>query len=329
MKERISRRLFLQHSAALLPAIPLIGGCASMVLKDQAANKLPRRTLGRTGMKVTALAFGSGRFFQTLPDGQWEPLVQKALDLGINYFDEASAYHFDKNNSHSETRLGQILPQYRKSIYVCTKLDQRDPEKAKRELEECLGRLQMDYLDVLMVHGIRETETDISAIEKGIYTQLRKWKDEGIARHIGFSSMMADGPFTKRLIEVLDPEVVLIAVNATKFGNIAENAIPAAQAQKTGVMVMKMLRDIVGKDAVAKELLQYAWTQPGVVSLCVGHKSVEELEENVKTVCDFAQITSHFDAAALEKRVAHLGTPEALSWARSDYRDGNDDISIT
>jgi len=60
-------------------------------------------------MEISVLSFGSGSFFQKLPDGQWEPLVQKALDLGINYFDTASAYHFDKQNSPSETRIGQMV----------------------------------------------------------------------------------------------------------------------------------------------------------------------------------------------------------------------------
>jgi len=325
MKNRISRRDFLQQSTALLSAVPIIAGT---VPADPNKPVLPRRVLGRTGMKVSVLAFGSGKFFQDIPEGQWEPVVQKALDLGINYFDEASAYNFNKNHPHSETRLGQILPKHRKSVYVCTKLDQRDPEKAKKELEECMKRLRMDYLDVLMAHGIRETETDIGALEKGIYTQLRKWKEEGVAKFIGFSSMMKDGPMTKKLIEVLDPDVVLIAISATNYGKIAENAIPAAQARNTGFMAMKMLRDVVGKNATARELLHYAWTQPGVVSLCVGHSSVKELEENVKTVCEFAEGKSSLDRKALEKRLAHLATPEVLSWARPDYRDGGDGPSF-
>jgi uncharacterized protein len=320
MSNRIPRREFLRQSTALLSAVPILGQAAG---KKQPV--LPRRTLGRTGMDVSVLAFGAGGFFQNIPDGEWEPVLQRALDLGINYFDGASAYHFNKNYPHSETRLGQVLPKYRKSIYVCTKLDERDPEKAKKELEECLKRLRMDYVDVLMAHGIREKETDVASLEKGIYAQLRKWKEEGIARHIGFSSMMTDGPRIQQLIEVLDPDMVLIAINATKFGNVAGCAIPAARAKKSGFMAMKMLRDVVGKNATAKELLLYALTQPGVDSLCVGHSNLQELEENVRIVREFTMGRSTFDRKALEKRVAHLGTPEALGWARPDYRDGGGD----
>ncbi len=282
---------------------------------------LPRRILGRTGMEISVLSFGSGSFFQRLPDGQWEPLIQKALDLGINYFDTASAYNFDKKNSHSETRIGQILLGRRKAAYVCTKLEERDPEKAKHELESSLKRLQMDYVDVLMAHSILETETDISALEKGIYAQLRKLKEEGVAKHIGFSSMMTNGPRVRALIEVLDPEVVLIALSATKYGNVAEHAMSAAQAHRTGVIAMKALRDVVGKGATPKELLRYSFGKAGVASLCVGHSKVAELEENVKIVCEFAQQAGGCDGKALEKRLAHLATPEVLTWARLEYRD--------
>ena len=328
MKPNITRRSFLLQSTALLSTAPLLAGALGEDAQDKGAGTLPRRVLGRTGMEVSVLSFGSGSFFQNLPDGQWEPLIQKALDLGINYFDCASVYNFNKANSHSETRLGQILPKHRKSVHVCTKLQERDPEKAKKELEGSLKRLQMDHVDLLMAHAIAADETDISALEKGIYAQLRKWKEEGIAKHIGFSSMMTDGPRIKQVIEVFDPEAVLIAISATKYGNVAEHAIPAAQARNTGFMAMKALRSVVGKGATAKELLSYAWTQPGVASILVGHSKVEELEENVKTVCEFSKTPARIDTRALEKRLAHLATPAVLTWARPEYRDGGHNTSV-
>jgi len=321
MNTQISRRSFLHQSTALLTTVPLLSRSVGAETKDGRSARLPRRMLGRTGMEISLLSFGSGSFFQKLPEGQWEPLVQKALDFGINYFDTASAYNFDKKNSHSETRIGQVLRGRRKAVYVCTKLEERDADKAKHELESSLKRLQMDYVDVLMAHSILETETDISALEKGIYAQLRKFKAEGAAKHIGFSTMMTNGARVKQLIEVLDPDVVLIAVNATKYGNVAEHALPAAQAHKTGVVAMKALRDVVGKGATAQELLRYSFGKTGVASLCVGHSKVEQLEENVKIICEYSRQAGGCDGKALERRLAHLATPEVLTWARPEYRD--------
>lgn len=328
MSTQISRRSFLHQSTALLATSPLLARGAATESKDTSSAALPRRILGRTGMEVSALSFGSGSFFQKLPDGQWEPLVQRALDLGINYFDTASAYHFDKKNSHSETRIGQMLRGRRKSVYVCTKLEERDPEKAKQELEISLKRLQMDYVDVLMAHSMIETETDITALEKGIYAQLRKFKAEGTAKHIGFSSMMTNGPRIKQLIEVLDPEVVLMALSAAKYGDVAEHAMPAAQAHKTGVIAMKALRDVVGKGATAKELLHYSFNRAGVASLCVAHSKIDELEQNVKIVSGFPQQAGVGNGEALERRLAHLATPEVLAWARPGYRDSGNDTPL-
>jgi aryl-alcohol dehydrogenase-like predicted oxidoreductase len=322
VNHNLPRRDFLQQSATLLSALALAKAGAASATPVPAPAKLPLRRLGRTGIDVSALIFGAGKFFQELPDGQWEPLVQRALDLGINYFDEASGYHFDKRNAHSETRMGQILPAHRKSVYVCTKLDQRDPELAKRELDGCLQRLRMDYVDVLMVHSITQKETDLGALEKGIYAQLRKWKAQGVARHIGFSTMMTDGPMTGKLIEVLDPDVTLMAISAAKHGSIAENALPAAKARNTGFIAMKMLRDVVGKGPVsARDLLHYAWALPGVAALCVGHSSLSQLEENAKTVRELARGLAALDRGALERKLAHLATPETLSWIRPDYAD--------
>ena len=318
----------MHQSTALLTAVPLLAKGVGAESRDSISAMLPRRILGRTGMEVSALAFGSGSFFQKLPEGQWEPLAQKALDLGINYFDTASAYNFDKKNAHSETRIGQFLLGHRKAAYVCTKLEERDPEKAKHELESSLKRLQMDYVDVLMAHSILETETDISALEKGVYAQLRRFKAEGMAKHIGFSSMMTNGPRIQQLIEVLDPEVVLIALSAAKYGNVAEHALPAAQAHKTGVVAMKALRDVVGKGATAQELLRYSFGKTGVASLCVGHSKVEQLEENVKIICEYSRQAGGCDGKALERRLAHLATPEVLTWARPEYRDSGNDTSL-
>jgi aryl-alcohol dehydrogenase-like predicted oxidoreductase len=319
MNTPLTRRDFLQQSAALASTVTLLGGAA---VAAPAAPALPRRTLGRTGLSISTLSLGCGKFFQNLPEGQWEPVLQRALDLGVNYLDEASAYHFDKKLPHSEARLGQRLPAIRKQVYVCTKLDERDPEKAKPALEACLQRLRTDYVDVLMIHSITEKETDFAAMEKGIYAQFRKWKDTGVARFIGFSSMMTNGPLLAQWIDALDPDVALLAMNATKYGRIAEHALPAAKKRNTGVIAMKALRDIVGKDATAPELLRYSGTLPGVASLLVSHSSVRELEENVQTVGALTRIAGDFDRAVLERRVAHLATPDVLTWTRPDYRDG-------
>ena len=325
MSHEPSRRDFLTRSTGLIAAMTVLGPAgesgAAASARTEPAPQLPRRALGRTGLEVSALAFGCGRFFQTLPDGAWEPLVERALALGVNYFDEASGYAFDSSKPHSETRIGQVLKGRRASLHVCSKVDERDPEKAKRELEGILTRLQTDYLDVLMVHAVRADETDPSAIDAGIYAQLRRWKEQGVARHIGFSTMMTDGPLIRRYVEALRPEVMCVAFNATKFGNVAEHVLPAAIERNVGVFAMKMLRDIVGKSpATAGDLVAYGW-RPGVSAVLVGHSTVGELEENARVVARLAHGQGPASRLATEQHVAHLATRDALSWARLDYRD--------
>jgi len=315
-----SRREFLKRSSGLLSAVGALGASARAARAAGPA-LLPRRPLGRTGLQVSALAFGCGRFFQSLPDGAWEPLIDRALALGVNYFDEAAGYNFDQSRPHSEVRIGQILQSRRRDLHVCSKIDARDPEKAKAELDGILGRLRTDYLDVLMVHSVRADETDPAVMDRGIYAQLRRWKDQGVARHIGFSTMMTDGALIRRYVEALDPEVICLAMNATKLGDIAARVLPAARERRVGVFAMKMLRDLVGQSAASPdELVAYGW-QPGVSALLVGHSSVAELEANARLVARLASGAQTPSGARTERKVAHLATPDALSWARPGYRD--------
>jgi len=83
------------------------------------------------------------------------------------------------------------------------------------------------------------------------------------------------------------------------------------------------MRDLVGKEATAEELLAYALWQEGVAAAVIGHHGIQKLEENARLV---RQIAGNSKAAAncgnLEKRLAHLAGPHALSWARTDYFDG-------
>ena len=248
--------------------------------------------------------------------------METALKHGVNYFDEADGYDFEHKNPHSEVRLGMALKGRRNSVHICSKFDERDPEKAKRTLDKILTRLQTDHLDVLMAHDVRADEKDPALMEKGIYAQMLKWKEEGLTRHVGFSSMMTDGKLLRRYIEVLNPEVVLMAINSTKHIANAREALPAAKARNCGVLAMKMLRDIVGKEgSKASELLSHGWQQSGVCSLCVGHSNVAELEDNIRTVQRLALGHPLADHRATEAKMAHLGTPEHLSWARPEYFD--------
>ena len=308
----ISRRLFLRRSGAGLTAIAAAGPLA-------AAGTMPVRMLGKTGLKVSLLAFGGGSQFLLAKDGDWEPLIERAIASGINFFDTSTGYQW-KSSRTSEERFGEILPRHRKSVYVSTKFESRDPEKARAEFERSLRRMKMDYVDCLLIHSIEPSE-DIAALGKGVYRTMQKLKEEKLARFIGFSSMNSSTK-SKELMETLDVDVAILAMNATQYGDFAKVALPVAREKNVGVVAMKLMRGLVEEGAKPADLLYYAWTQPGVASTVIGHVRMSQLEENLRHAESFsAEKAAAFDRRGLETRVAHLAGPHALCWARDGYRD--------
>ena len=315
MIDSISRRSFLRQSGAGITALAA-AGCIPL----PAAGKMPMRTFGRTGLNVSLLAFGGGSQFLLAKDGEWEPLLEHAVVSGINLFDTSSGYQW-KSSKTSEERFGEILPRYRKSIYVSTKFESRDPEKARKEFERSLQRMKMDYVDFTLIHSIEASE-DIAALDKGVYGMMMKLKDEKLTRFVGFSSMNSAAK-SKELLETLDVDIAILAMNPTKYGDFAKVALPVARQKKVGVVAMKLMRDIVEQGAKPGELLYYAWTLPGVASSVVGHVKMSQLEENLRHAQSFSSDkAAAFNRHELEMRLSHLAGPHALCWARAGYHDG-------
>lgn len=280
---------------------------------------MPTRILGKTERQVSLLSFGGGSQFLKNKDGDWEVLLERAVELGINYFDTSADYRYGASMT-GEERYGMILPKYRERILLSTKVNSRDPDEAAKEFEQSLKRLKTDHVDFLMIHGIKPSE-DIAALEKGLYKKMLEFKAQGMARFIGFSCMDS-AEKAKELIETLELDVAMLAMNPTKYGHFAEIALPAAREKNLGVIVMKVMRDIVGKDAEAKELLGYGLSLEGGATAMIGHYGMDILEENVRLVKEFTAKKVVVDCQGLEKRLAHLAGPHALCWARDDYYDG-------
>ncbi len=289
---------------------------------------IPRRTLGKTGLSVSILAFGGGSQFLKNEDGVWEQLLQKAIDSGINLFDTAPEYtvsNYFKNGEvkkslGSEERFGQVLPPYRKNIHLITKIDERDPEKVKQSFENSLKCMKTDYLDALLIHAISDKD-NISDLEKGVYKEIADLKRQGVVRFIGFSSMDS-AEKSKEVLENLDFDIAMLAINPTKYRNYAEIALPVAQKKGVGVIAIKAFRDIVGKDAKPLELLEYIWSHEGISAAMVGHTGAKILEENIKLAVKFGKKNNvGLNRIELEQRLASYAGPHALGWVRPGYRD--------
>jgi len=319
-EKKISRRKFVHYSAAGLAAASA-GGLIGAGWKGTAG--LPTRTFGATGMEVSLLAFGGGSQFLRNEDGAWEPMLERAVELGVNYFDTASSYQWDASMS-SEERFGEVLSPIRDRVFIATKFSSRDPAAAMREFDRSLERMRTDYVDVLLIHAI-VPEDDVATLESGVYAELRRLKEEGSVRFIGFSSMDS-AERSREAIEELEFDVALLAMNPTRYGGFVTETLPAARSKDVGVMAMKAMRDIVGEAATPDELLRYALSQEGVASALIGHHGMSTLQENIEIVRAVMAATdvgmASPERAELESRLAALAGPHALCWACPGYTDG-------
>src|ERR1035437_2035976 len=123
-----SRRNFLAGSRAL-PVLPALAAPPAKPIG------MARRTLGKTGLKVSPLGFG-GR--GTSEAG----VLRRAFDLGVNFFDTGRMY------ANSERLIGTALKDHRKDVIIATKTAALTKEKALADLEISLKALQTDYVDI-------------------------------------------------------------------------------------------------------------------------------------------------------------------------------------
>ena len=118
------------------------------------AGDIPTRVFGKTGQKVTIIGQAGGRF-PLLPDKEEaRAIVRRAYELGITYFDNAAGYW----GGRSEEVYGDVLPPYRKHVFLTTKSTKRTRKEAEEELHQSLKRLKTDYLDLWQIHSVGEME---------------------------------------------------------------------------------------------------------------------------------------------------------------------------
>ena len=157
----VSRRYFLETAAGAA----ILAGFPSHNPAAESKGEVPRRLLGRTGEKISAI--GIGGYHLGKPELQ-EPesirITRTAIDNGINFLDNC----WDYNGGESEIRMGKALQDgYRQRAFLMTKIDGRDKKSAARQIEESLGRLQTDHIDLLQFHEVIRMNDPDRVFESG------------------------------------------------------------------------------------------------------------------------------------------------------------------
>jgi aryl-alcohol dehydrogenase-like predicted oxidoreductase len=332
-KKEISRRTFIKHTAAGAMALSA-GGLITSCLSPK---KLPVRPLGRTGINISMISFGGGSQFMLNKNGQWEPLLERAVEAGMNFFDTAPSYNY-RNKQTSEERYGEILSKYRSKVYISTKFDKPQVDTALKEFEQSLKRLKTDYVDFLLLHAIGDSMTLEDIEREKTYEAIAKLKEQGVVKHIGFSSMN-HAPDCEEILNRYDFDMALLSYNPVGVTKrvYGDKVIPLAHKKGVGVITMKVMRVLAQESGnmdmenkknfvmpSAKELLQYNLTNEFVDSALIGYKTIDIMEDNIRLAHEIANgDLLKLDRKELEKRVAHLETPQYLPYLDPNYVDGD------
>ena len=292
MPKEISRREFLENVG-----IGAAAGTGLLLLKDvagaEAANAtLPSRTLGRTGAKVSILAFGCGsRFLMYKDEDSATAILNRAIDSGITYLDTAYAY----GDGESETRVGRVMATRRKEVWLATKIPDRSRDGFLRRLEGSLKRLQTDHVDLVHIHSLGQAD-DLEAIEAkdGALKGLMEAREQKMARFAGMTSH-TNGEVMAQAIERHDLDCVQMALNASRNGRFEELALPAANKKNLGIIAMKVTGQefLVGEGAGKADmssLLRYSMSLP-VTTAVVGMPKPEMLAHNIEIARSFSPLT--------------------------------------
>lgn len=252
---------------------------------------IPLRKLGKTKVQVTMMGLGGEGVLRTFGrEKEAHKLINRAIDLGIEYFESARAY------SGSESYYGMALKERRDDIFLTSKAHARDKAGAFAQLNETLANMLTDHLDLWQVHDVR-TQEDIDKIlgPGGAIEAFDDAKRNGFTRFVGVTGHH-DPYILKRCLELYDFDTVLMPINPAEptDRSFIDIVLPVAVKKGMGVIGMKVyFRGFASKIpgfSGMKPYFRFALSHP-VSTVVIGCDNIMQLEENVRFAESFEPMT--------------------------------------
>lgn len=279
---------------------------------------MPTRNLGKTGYQVGLFSLG-GQATIEQPDREQEAiaLVERALDLGVNYLDTAARYGGDAQ--WSQKYIGQVMKRRRNEVFLASKTHDRGYDGSMRLLEESLRQIQTDRLDLWQLHNVRNA-SDIERIfaPNGAIKALVEAREQGLVRFVGITGH-ADPHVLAEGLRRFAFDTILLAVNAADRHHLSfiEHLLPLALEQQLGIIAMKIpARGRILDSWQPQGGDRYGSTRPGTIGIreafayvyslpvstaIVGCDTIAQLEENVAIAKAFTPLNPD-QLAALEAK---------------------------
>ena len=317
--EGLERRDLLKLGAAEAPAPPKPAGLPH---NPRTADAMPTRNLGKTGFRVGVFSLGGQAAIEKAEnDAVAVPLIEKALDLGVNYVDTSARYGGEAR--WSERYFGQVMEKRRSEVFLATKTHDRTRDGSLKILETSLKLLRTDRVDLWQLHAMA-TMDDVEKVtaKGGALDAFREARDQKLVRFLGLTGHTDPGVLAEA-IRRFPFDVILMAVNAADPHHLpfGSELLSLAVEREMGIVGMKIPargRILAGyappppeqqRGAIKAtrtgtlsmpEAMRYVLSLP-VSTVIVGCDSIGQLEENVAIARSFTPL-SREQMASLEKK---------------------------
>ena len=286
----------------------------------QRTSPLPTRVLGKTGVHLAILGFGTAHAGLRLNTREAVHLYESAFRGGITYFDTAPEF---AGYGKAQVQLSHFLKHVRSDVFLVTKCYEPDGERALRLLQQSLRELGTSYADLVFVHSVGADKMDPKIVfgRNGTLAALLKAKALGLTRFVGLSGHSRPQRFVQALRQ-FEIDVLLNAVNFVDRHtyNFEEQVWPVAIQANIGLIAMKVYGGAL--DPTPARLshskmpveyhdaaFRYALSLPQVCCAAIGMATPWELEQNLQRARNFQPLS-----AAETKRLQDTGAPIARQW---------------
>jgi aryl-alcohol dehydrogenase-like predicted oxidoreductase len=328
------RRDFLKTGGAVAAGIltsgTMLSQAAAGTLPDLPVNaktqgSMPTRNLGRTDYKVGIFSLGGQAALEKANNfDNAVPIIERALDLGVNYIDTSSIYGGPER--WSEQYIGRVMKTRRNETFLATKTKERTRDGSLRMIEQSLKLLNTTHVDLWQLHDVGLPQ-DVDAIfaKGGAMEALLEMQEQKVVRYLGVTGHYRP----EALIDTINRhpfDTILMSLNAadSHIHSFSDQLLPLAVEKQMGIIGMKVPsrgRLLSSWTPPPLEQQQHSWegsaiaTRSGVMTMkdamrftlshpvgtvIVGCDNLAQLEENVQIARDFTPL-SQTQMAALNE----------------------------
>ena len=318
--------LLTQSAFAITPNQSL----PSLPSNPRTPGAMPTRNLGKTGYKVGIFSLGGQAALEKPNNFEVAvPIIERALDLGVNYIDTSSIY--GGPDRWSEQYVGQVMAKRRNEAFLATKTKERTREGSMRMIEKSLKLLQTDHVDLWQLHDVG-TQYDVDQIfaKGGALEALLDMQQQKVVRYLGITGHYRPDALIE-CIHRQDFDCILMAVNAADPHHYSFNEalLPLAVEKQMGIIGMK----IPGRGRILstwtpppieqqkhswegmtiqtdkpgtltmREAMYYTLSRP-VSTVIIGCDNTAQLEENVHLAREFTPLSDKHTAELVARAEA-------------------------